>query len=154
MSRHLSVQIEDWDRACLELVAFFPEHWRDLGYHHEALPLAPDWQTLQRLNAMDKLLLVTLRDGGELAGWMLTIVTPELHHSTSMGAMADNFYVRPEYRGRMGGRRLMRRTEEELRRRGVVRWLVGLSHRSDAGRLLAAFGFAPVQTTYAKVLQP
>lgn len=152
MSRLLTVQAEAWKAALAELRPVFLRHWHELGYHHDAMPLAPCWDTFEAQDARGNLLLVTLRDGRALAGYCITFVVPELHHATSKAAVTDSFYVLPEYRGRMGGRRLMRQVENELRRRGVVRWLVGVSERGDGARLMACLGFASIQTTYAKVL--
>ena len=66
----------------------------------------------------------------------------------------DVFWLAPEIRGRMGGLRLFRAVEKELRRRGVQRIYVGSKLHKDVGRLFLALGYHPIETWFSKMLEP
>jgi GNAT superfamily N-acetyltransferase len=149
---HLVASVEDFFAALPEMLPMLPQHWRELALDKEQIPLDPRWGDYRALYDQGKLLLVTLRERGQLVGYCWLIVAPGLHYGSTLHATVDIFWVAPSHRGRMGGRRLFRAVEAELRRRGVVRWVASSKHHRDCGRLLEAVGMRPFETLYSKML--
>ena len=119
---------------------------------HDDMPIAPRWEVYEYLEKIDRLLIVTLREGLAFAGYCSIIMMEPLHHGQSREALIDVFWVCPAFRGRMGGRRLFRKAEEELRRLGIERW-IGLSrHACDSAKLFRACGFRPIETLFERRL--
>lgn len=149
---HLSAQVEDFFAALPELLPMLPRHWEELALDKDQIPLDPQWNKYRALYDSGQLLLVTLRESGRLTGYCWVIIAPGLHYGSTLHATIDIFWIDPVYRGRMGGRRLFRAVEAELRRRGVKRWVASSKHHHDCGRLLEAVGMAPFETLYSKML--
>lgn len=147
----LSAQVEDYLEALPELLQVYPQHWEELALDREQpeARLDPDYDRYERLYASGELLLVTLRDRGELAGYFIGVISPGLHYKSCLTCLLDIFYVLPKFRGRHGGVRLFRAVKRELERRGVNRWFVGSKIHRDASRLFQVLGFKPVETYYS-----
>lgn len=150
---HLSAQVEPFSAALPEMLPMLPLHWEELALDKDQVPLAPRWDAYARMESEGQLLLVTLREHGQLVGYSWTFIAPHLHYGTTLTATMDIFWIRPESRGRMGGRRLFRAVEAELRRRGVKRWMVGSKLHKDSSRLFEALGFRPVEVWLSKMLE-
>ena len=149
---HLTAQCEDFFAVLPEMLPHLQDHWEELALDKDTIPLDPDWRSYRALYDAGKLVLITLRDRGVLAGYCWVIVAPGLHYSSSLHGTVDIFRVFPQCRGRHGGRRLFRAVEAELRRRGVKRWVASSKLHRDCGRLLEAIGMAPFETLYSKML--
>lgn len=149
---HLSAQVEPFGAALPEMLPHLPQHWEELALDKDSVPLDPCWAVYANREAAGELLLVTLRERGRLIGYSWTFITPGLHYASTLTAIMDIFWIMPEYRGRLGGRRLFRAVEAELRRRGVKRWFVGSKLHKDSSRLFLALGFQPVELWLSKML--
>ncbi len=104
--------------------------WGQLAEFHSALDPAfrpaPDWEReygayLRALLARDDALAVVARDGEEIIGYAVGRITtmPAFFAQRQRGYIHD-VYVRPEYRRRGIGRRLVEEILAWLRRRGVT----------------------------------
>lgn len=154
MTTHLSFQVEAWSNALPEMRLLFPQHWEELALDKESVPLAPDYRRYAALEATGSLSTITVRENGRLRGYAVMVVTPGLHYRTCLEARMDMFWLTPEVRGRMGGKRLFKAVEHELTRRGVRRVYVGSKLHRDVGRLFTALGYHPIETWYSKMLGP
>lgn len=149
---HLTASVEAFSAALPDMLPLLPLHWEELALDKDAVPLDPRWDVYARLDAAGELMLVTLRERGALIGYCWTIIAPSLHYGSTLTATVDIFWIKPDYRGRHGGKRLFRAVEAELRRRGVKRWVASSKLHRDSGRLFTAIGFAPFETLYSKML--
>jgi GNAT superfamily N-acetyltransferase len=61
------------------------------------------------------MMLVTLREDGEIVGYFIGFVAPGLHYKTCLTLTMDIFYVLPEHRGSGGGVILFKAVEKEAR---------------------------------------
>lgn len=134
-------------RATLADALWFAEQARDyLAETGDPLRYDYDW-TLGRSRALlaspDVLALIAPGRGHVLA---LQVVS--LYHPDDIVTRVSTLWVRPEYRGRGLGVRLLRAVERESR--GIV--LVDSNARlDDAGAMYVRMGYRPVQTLYEKV---
>lgn len=150
----ITAQVEAWSSCLPEMIELFPEHYKALALEQEHVPLSPDYGTYRTLESGGKLLVVTVREDGQMAGYFVGFVMPSLHYSTCLECRTDIFWVVPECRkgGRNAGKILFRGVENELRRRGVQRWFVGTKLHQDAGALFLSLGFRPIEMFYSKWL--
>jgi GNAT superfamily N-acetyltransferase len=147
---HLSLAVEPFAPFCAEVQPLLPRHWEELALNKDKVPLDPDYQRYAELDAKGALSVVTMRRNGALVGYSIMVVTPGLHYRTCLEARMDIFWVAPEVRGRMGGLRLFRTHEKELKRRGVKRIYTGSKLHKDSSRLFLALGYEPVETYFSK----
>jgi hypothetical protein len=107
---------ESWNessRAKAETCAFYGK--RDLK-------IEPDADQYQRLDSLGILLLLTLRDGNDVVGYLLAVTHPALHHKQIICANVDCVYVDPDYRSYTGV--MIERFEKEATDRGaqIIGW--------------------------------
>lgn len=150
---HLAACVECFSDALPEMREHLPRHWAELALDKDRVKLDPDWDRYARLDADGQMCIVTLRAQGKLVGYCWMIVGTELHYRTTLTAVMDIFYILPEYRGRMGGVRLFRAVEAELKRRGVARMYVGSKLHRDSSRLFKALGYREVEAWFSKMVE-
>jgi len=144
----LTAQVESLTERLEDLKPFFPRHWEELALNQKQVPLDPQYDVYLEKDAAGQVMLVTLRAGGDLAGYFIGFVQPGLHYKTCLTLTMDIFYVLPEHRGKMGGVILFKAVEAEARRRGVKRMFVGSKLHKDASWLFERLGYEEVERFY------
>ncbi|MES2040482.1 MAG: GNAT family N-acetyltransferase [Pseudomonadota bacterium] len=133
-----------------ELMSLLPLHYEELALNKEEVKLSPQFDLYEQYEREGRLLVVTLRELGEIVGYYVGLVAPGLHYSTCLTCITDIFYIRKDKRNGSAGVRLFRYIEKELRRRGVQRWFMGSKVHADASALFKRIGAEPVETYYSK----
>ena len=136
-----------WD----SLQPMLREHWAEIA-HYQDIPLHPDRQRYEMLEASGALRVFVATLGGNTVGYAVFVVQPNAHYSTSLQAVQDVLYLAPEYRRAGIGRALIEACDDALRAEGVqvVMHHVKLAH--DFGPLLASLGYEPIETIHARRL--
>ncbi|NVN11628.1 GNAT family N-acetyltransferase [Nguyenibacter vanlangensis] len=129
--------VEAWSAVLLEMRSLWEAHFREVALEQERVPLDPDLETYARLEQAGALHVLTMREGRVLAGYLVALVWPHLHHRGTSHAFFDLYYVRPAYRRWTAGIRLFREAERTLAARGVRRMIAGTKiHVAPTGRSL------------------
>ena len=147
----ITAQVEPYAACVPEMAAIYPLHWEELALDKDKpeAALDPIWEIYAERDAAGQLLLVTLREAGRLIGYYLGFKAPGLHYRKCLTYHMDIFYVLPEARRRMGGKRLLRQVIAECKRVGVKRMFCGEKLHAPAGRLYEAMGFLPVERIHS-----
>ena len=149
---HLVTSVEKFSDVIEEAKPLLARHWEEIALNKDSVPLDPDWQRYANLEATGQLSVVTVRAAGRMIGYCCMVVHPGLHYRSCLEARMDIFWIAPEYRGRMGGVRLFRAVEAELKRRGVKRMYVGSKLHRDSSRLFEALKYKEIERWYSKTL--
>lgn len=145
----LTAHIESLTERLEEMKPFFPLHWEELALNQKQVPLDPQYDIYLDRDAAGQVLLVTLRNAGEMVGYFVGFVAPGLHYQTCLTLTMDIFYVLPEHRGSGGGFVLFAAVEKEAKRRGVERMFVGSKCHKDASFLFEKLGYEEVERYYS-----
>lgn len=148
----MTAQVEPFMRRRDELRPLLDLHWEKLAESRDSVALDPRYDVYAALEEAGELLLVTLRDRGRIVGYWIAVISPGLHYRTCLTATMDIWNILPEYEGGVAAMVLMRAVEKEYRRRGVMRAFAGEKIRRPCGRLYQAFGYAPVEMHYSKLM--
>jgi len=106
-----------------EMWILFSLHREELATNKALMILKPDWDTYRNLEKLDKLLTLALYDRALIVGYTVTLIYKNMHYSDLIDAFNDVLYLHPKYRKGSFGLRLIRKTEEEARKRGAKRML-------------------------------
>ena len=151
----ITTQIERWAANIPALERLFPEMYEELSPYknYNVKPLA-NHAAYIALEQRGELLLVTLRENGQLAGLYSAFICKSMHYDMVI-ASQDLFYVRKETRKYVFGvyRRLLRAVEKELRRRGIKCWWAGTKVTHNASSMLEKCGFKKDEITLSKSLE-
>ena len=156
----VSISVENPSLALLhEIASLGQKSWDDCSsikgetcaFHGErGFAIEPNFEQYQWLADQGALLIVTLRDGGQLQGYGLGILYRSLHHKPVMAANVDTFYIEPGYRARAAV--LIERIEAEFKVRGasIVGWPT--SPEGPLCEMLKALGYSPDDVVMEKKL--
>lgn len=150
----LTAHIEPFMSQVEELKKLLGLHWEELALNRDKVPLSPQWDLYAQREDSGQLVYVTLREAGDLLGYIIAFVAPGLHYSTCLTAHMDILFVRPDRRdaSAKGVFLMIDAMEAELRRRGVDRWFMGTKLHKDIGAVFRRRGFEAVEMTYTKWL--
>lgn len=148
----ITCHVESFADRLEELKPLLPLHYQELALNQDHVPLSPQYDVYIAREHAGQLLMVSLRDAGDLVGYFIGFIAPGLHYSTCLTCTMDIFYVRPDKRNGNAGLRMFKFVEVELRRRGVQRWFMGSKIRADASSLFKRIGAEPVETYFSKWL--
>ncbi len=56
------------------------KHWAETEPNQDTIPLDPDWKEYALLDQMGILHIFTAREGGELVGYCVVMVSKSIHH--------------------------------------------------------------------------
>ncbi len=120
----LTTYIESFIASRQELEPIFILHAKEISEHvKRGYNLAPDWKKYQRLEEAGELIFISLRNQGELIGYMTAFIAPALHYKGCLQVAQDLIYVIPSYRGNQngqyGGDMLILKMKQEARKRGA-----------------------------------
>jgi hypothetical protein len=148
----ITAAVEPFMARVDELKKLLDAHYRELALNQDKVPLAPQWPVYDSHERAGRLVFVTLREAGEMIGYLICFVAPGLHYETCLTATMDILFVRPDRRDAFarGGLLLVDTMERELRRRGVHRWFMGTKLHKDIGAIFRRRGFEAVEMTYTK----
>ena len=151
-SSQLATHVERYTSCEDELREIYPEHWAEIALDKKLIPLNPSYDTYRTLDQAGSILMVTVRDGETLAGYMIGFIWPHLHYQT-VECFTDIFFVRPQYRcGGWTYLKLFRRYHSELEQRNVIRWHVTSKDHKDSGAIMRRMGFRAVETHYSRLV--
>jgi len=138
------------DTLCAELLPLLRANWRESPSYEVGLDVDPDFPRYAQLDQADVLLCFTARQGEELIGYVIYIVTPSRRHRTVLCGYGEALYLKPDFRGHAP--ELLRTAHTALIKRGVSRlgWMV--NEGSTLHQLLVACGFYPDEIMMEKKL--
>ena len=148
----ITASIESFTERRDELAALFPAHWEKLALDKDCVPLDPDYGAYAERERQGELMFVALRDAGRMIGYWTAFIAPGLHYRRCLTATMDMWNVLPDHENGVAAMILMRAVEREYQRRGVKRAFAGEKIHRPCGRLYKAFGYAPVETHYSKMI--
>lgn len=150
----LTAIVEKFNGDFSEIRQLLDIHYQELALNQDKVPLDPQWDLYENYEDNGRLVYVTLRESGELIGYVISIVAPGLHYKTCLTAHMDILFVRPDKRdvAAKGALLLVDTLEKELRRRGVQRWFMGTKLHKDIGVIFKRRKFTAVEMTYTKWL--
>jgi len=151
----VTYQVESWATYAADAPPLWVQHWREVAIHQAEVPLEVDLEGYAALDALGKLLLVTVRADGALVGYWKGLVVGHLHYRSTLHGIMDIVYLLPAYRQGFTAWRLFQAVEAEAQRRGVVRLTAGTKIHDglDLSRLYERLGYAWTEKHFSKLLR-
>lgn len=142
---------ERFATAVEELKPLHTAHWLETEKHRHGLHLAYDYPGFEALDRAGRLVLFTVRRGGELVGQCAQKLGTSMHTGT-LFADEDSLFLRADCRGGWTAKRFIAYMEAGLQTLGVVEVRASTKLVNTAGKLLELCGFARVANQYVKML--
>ncbi len=148
----LTYKIEKFSDVAVDMIPLWKAHWEEIAADQNKIPLAPDIKKYLELQDRDNLLTVVVRSDEKIVGYCIMFVTTHMHYKTTVFATNDVIYLSPPYRKGVAGIRLIKKTEEFLKERGVhkVLWHVKPDH--NFGPILKRMGYSLAEYAFGKYI--
>ncbi len=150
----LTFRVETLAAVRDEAAPLLRRHWEEIALNRDTVPLDPDWQAYDRVEAAGLLHITTARnDAGGLVGYAVYFVVPNLHYRSLRVAETDIFWLVPEHRRGLAGLRLLRAAEAHLAALGVNKIVSKVKLHHDTGPLFERLGYTAIERVYAKMVR-
>ncbi len=133
------------------LKEFFPDQWEETGMGKPG-ELNPDIETYINLEKMNKLILVLLTKNDILAGYYTGIITNPIQSKSQSVCIQTDLYIKPEYRGKYGERKIFSIVEKRAKKLGAQKNLLATRSKKDIGKIFERYGYEKEETYYSKVI--
>ncbi|OYV92772.1 MAG: hypothetical protein B7Z60_10165 [Ferrovum sp. 37-45-19] len=147
-----SYQVEKYSEIVSDIKAIYRLHYDEIAEHKEVTAFGPDYENYQKMDDAGNMIVITVRESGELIGYMQIFIIKHLHYISVLSASADIYYIKKEFRQGSRGIGLFNFAVEEMKRRKVGRFYASCKLKHDVGPLLERVGFEPIERNYMMVL--
>lgn len=134
-----------------ELLPLLKENWREVAPFQD-IPLSPNVAAYDALQNASILRVYTARrETGELYGYAIFFVLPDLNYSTSLQATMNVLFVEPQFRG-LATVKFLAWCDLQLANEGVqvINQHVKATH--NFAKLLERLGYSLINLTFSKKL--
>ena len=139
---------ENWDALYVEGFHLIEANGKEVDFFGE--PLDVDVQEYYDLCELGILNVYIARNESKIIGYCMFIMYTHNHHKTLKIAHQDVIYIDPKYR--TAGIRMIKYTEQELKKEGVDMILHGAPNISRLGAVLERLGYNEIEKLYTKRL--
>lgn len=146
----LSMQIEDWKTFWADGAQLTYNSYAETG---EGLSFDPDVSGYGDLYNAGRMVILTVRDDGNMVGYLLMIVMQHLHSKTIRTAFEEGMYLTPLYRKGTTGVLMIKFMERVLGTLGVTRVYFTNRPQRDLSSLYRRLGCEIVAEQWAKNLE-
>jgi GNAT superfamily N-acetyltransferase len=147
------IRIEPLASTYLEVDTLILGYYADTNAQDGIPPLSMDWPAFIALEAADKLLLFTARDGDALVGVNMYLVSNHPQHGGMLCALCNTLAVTTSQRGKGIGSELTKAAVRYFSTRTEVKMVIHHFRTIyDAVPLFPKLGFDLVEHVYMKVL--
>jgi hypothetical protein len=151
----LTFQWERFSAIARELPPLFERHWQEIALDHDAVPLAPDWDSYYDLELRGILHILTARADGALAGYIFNLIGGHQHYISTRCAHTEMFWLAPRWRRGWQPVTFFLENLRGLKDREVVLSTVNYKwhfQQGRVGRLFARLGYRPTDVVCRKLL--
>lgn len=94
-------------------------HYEESAQFKQVQKLDPDFEAYDRAEQADKLWVMTARDGEKLVGYIVMLLSADMHYRKMRRATEDIHFILPEYRKGLTGYRMLSETKRAMQEKGV-----------------------------------
>ena len=136
-----------------EIEPLLEQHWAEIACDKELMKLDPNWEAYAQIEAAGALHCTTVRADGELVGYAIYFVVPNLHYRNVRVADSDIFWLAPAQRKGMTGIKLIKAAEKTLAGLGVGKIIHKVKLHNDVGRVFERMGYTAFERHYWKTVE-
>lgn len=134
-----------------EMWPLLDKHYREIARFQD-IPLKPDFDRYMKMWQLGGLRLFIARDlTGEMVGYAVYFVAPNMHYSDSLQAVQDVLFIHPDRRG--FGKLFIPWCDDRLRESGVEIVLHHVKVAHDFGPFLESIGYEFFERIFVKRLK-
>lgn len=146
----ITYTVEHWNRYYPECLPLWKEHYAEFEQAHKRrMKMAPDVETFENLDLRGQLQILVARDDGKMIGYCLVVIKPHIHYCNSICGFEDSYYLSKSYRKGMTGVKLLKKSIEHLRARGVEKVFFMTKEFISIAKILEYLGMEKTDEVYS-----
>jgi GNAT superfamily N-acetyltransferase len=142
-------QVENFCDIENEVKHLLPLHWEELALNKDKVPLDPQYEIYHEKEASGQLFITTVRFNSKIIGYFCAFIGRALHYRSMLTCLPDIYFLHPEFRLQGTGKQLFTFVKEELKRRGVMYWVIGDKDHKALAAFFEDFGFSKIENYYS-----
>lgn len=146
----ITFQVESVQDIQNVLSTLISDHYSEVESFADKIPLSVDWDKYYQLEDLGMLHIVTARESGELVGYFMAIIAPNLHASQDLVAMNHTLYLKPDLRRSGLGEQMIRFAESCYKELGVSVVTIHMKEKYPFDSLCKKLGYELTERTYMK----
>lgn len=123
-----------------EAMAVVARHYDEIAQFKQVQELDPDWPAYERAEQAGKLWVMTARREGAIVGYIIMILSYDMHYRKMFRATEDVHFLIPEYRRGLLGYRMLALTKKEMVAKGCKTITFRTKADADHGKLFERLG--------------
>ena len=149
-----NIQEEKFEDIIPELEPLLIDHYHEIARNQDFVKLKPNFEQYVNLDRAGCLSTVTVRDEGELVGYFITFILPNMHYQDNVLAMNDVLFLDKRLRGKIVGLKMIKYAQDVLKNKYKVQVLqIGMKLAHDFGPMLERMGYTEIERIYEIVLR-
>lgn len=147
----MMITVERLTAQCMlkEALPMMQEHYEEVPFGHNGRAFELDVELYEQLEEAGFLTILVAYDDGEIAGYIVLIASPSLHHKGQFDIQTDCFYVKPCKRRSGILKKLLAVAIAHCQECGIDTMRFGVNvNFKDAALVAKALGMKELQTEY------
>lgn len=133
--------------------ALFAQHWDEIARNKDVMVLNPDESAYRRMEEAGSLLILTAVKAGQIVGYSVNFIVRHPHYADLMVCQNDLLFIDQAHRDGGAGIRLMRRTEQEGKKRGCRLMLWHAKEGTPLAAMLPRMGYGVQDIVFSKQIE-
>lgn len=131
----------------------FEQHWDEIARNKEVMVLKPDEAAYRRMEEAGSLLILAAHKAGRIVGYSVNFIVRHPHYADLMVCQNDLLFIDRAHREGGAGIRLMRKTEQEGKRRGCRLMLWHAKEGTPLAAMLPRMGYGVQDIVFSKQME-
>ncbi len=131
----------------------FSQHWDEIARNKEVMVLKPDEEAYRRMEEAGSLLILAAVKAGQIVGYSVNFILRHPHYADLMVCQNDLLFIDQAHRQGGAGIRLMKRTEQEGKKRGCRLMLWHAKESTPLADMLPRMGYGVQDIIYSKQIE-
>ena len=128
------------------------KHWDKAALYKDKIKIDPDWNAYKIAYTHGILKIYTARKDGDLVGYIIVSVVPNMHSKSHIMASCDLIFVIPEARKGMTGYKLIKYAEIKLKELGVSVFNINTKVDAPFDSLMERMSYNLEERAYSKYI--
>lgn len=133
--------------------ALFAQHWDEIARNKDVMVLKPDEAAYRRMEEAGSLLILAAVKAGQIVGYSVNFIVRHPHYADLMVCQNDLLFIDQAHREGGAGIRLMRRTEQEGKKRGCRLMLWHAKEGTPLAAMLPRMGYGVQDIVFSKQIE-
>lgn len=148
----ITYQTESWAYVKKDVIRLATKHYAECEAAENKFPFELDVDTFDMLDDQGLLHCLIARVDGAMVGYIVNAISDRHLHFNAKTSNHLGWYVEPAFRRKLVGLKLLDKSEEELKKRGVQIMYGSHTIHADASPAFKRTGWNDLERSYVKVI--